>query len=63
MLNTLRGSTLQRAEVSTALDKNSCGNMVSLSEFVDRSLGKVAPPRGSKKATRGFELGQDVDFG
>ena len=56
MLDTVRGSTLQGADVSTALDKNSCGNMVSLSEFVDRSL---VPPSG--KANRGFELGQDVD--
>ena len=56
VLDTVRGSTLQGADVSTALDKNSCGNMVSLSEIVDRSL---VPPSG--KANRGFELGQDVD--
>ena len=36
VLNTLRGSILQGADVSTALDKNSCGNMVSLSAFARR---------------------------
>ena len=35
--------------------------MLSLTEFVDKFLGKAAPPSGRKKATRVGELGQDVD--
>ena len=42
MLNTMRGSTLQGADVSTALDKNSCGHM--LSDRVRRQvLGPLRP--------------------
>ena len=59
VLNTLRGSTLQGADVSTALDKNSCGTR-GLSVRCS-STGPWLRPVGSKKATRGSELGQDVD--